>query len=171
MVCWGLAAEFHLFLKKFRSNWNFISEWNECQDQFYFFFLKSVSYCTLDVDSNSIRELNLLKSTCIKDGTLSMRLFLTEAYGFISCRDILITNLDASISYDELCDEVHEMCNLQQEQPITLKWIDDEGIVLKSLIILIFWMLWYREALKQLKSHSCYVVNKFINATGHNPVL
>ncbi|XP_030364055.1 protein kinase C zeta type isoform X1 [Strigops habroptila] len=41
--------------------------------------------------------------------------------------DILITNLDASMSYDELCDEVHEMCNLQQEQPITLKWIDDEG--------------------------------------------
>lgn len=35
------------------------------------------------------------------------------------------------MSYDELCDEVHEMCNLQQEQPITLKWIDDEGIVLK----------------------------------------
>ncbi|KAJ7421476.1 protein kinase C zeta type-like protein [Willisornis vidua] len=41
--------------------------------------------------------------------------------------DILITNLDASMSYDELCDEVHEMCNLEQEQPITLKWIDDEG--------------------------------------------
>ncbi|NXO04463.1 KPCZ kinase, partial [Rhinopomastus cyanomelas] len=41
--------------------------------------------------------------------------------------DILITNLDASMSYDKLCDEVHEMCNLQQEQPITLKWIDDEG--------------------------------------------
>lgn len=39
---------------------------------------------------------------------------------------ILITNLDASMSYAELCDEVHEMCNLQQEQPITLKWIDDE---------------------------------------------
>lgn len=49
----------------------------------------------------------------------------------MTCRDILITNMDASISYDELCDEVHEMCNLQQEQPITLKWIDDEGIVLK----------------------------------------
>lgn len=54
-----------------------------------------------------------------------------KAYVFISCSDILITNLDASMSYDELCDEVHEMCNLQQEQPITLKWIDDEGIVLK----------------------------------------
>uniref|UniRef100_A0A8C2TFP9 protein kinase C n=1 Tax=Coturnix japonica TaxID=93934 RepID=A0A8C2TFP9_COTJA len=41
--------------------------------------------------------------------------------------DILITNLDASINYDELCNEVREMCYLQQEQPITLKWIDDEG--------------------------------------------
>lgn len=38
------------------------------------------------------------------------------------------------MSYDELCDEVHEMCNLQQEQPITLKWIDDEGIVLKCCL-------------------------------------
>ncbi|XP_026515813.1 protein kinase C zeta type isoform X1 [Terrapene carolina triunguis] len=41
--------------------------------------------------------------------------------------DILITNLDASMNYGELCDEVREMCSLQQEQPITLKWIDDEG--------------------------------------------
>ncbi|KAG8142276.1 putative Protein kinase C protein [Naja naja] len=42
-------------------------------------------------------------------------------------RDILITNLGASMNYDELCDEVREMCNLSQEQPITLKWIDNEG--------------------------------------------
>ncbi|XP_058017210.1 protein kinase C zeta type isoform X2 [Ahaetulla prasina] len=41
--------------------------------------------------------------------------------------DILITNLGASINYDELCDEVREMCNLSQDQPITLKWIDNEG--------------------------------------------
>lgn len=47
--------------------------------------------------------------------------------------------MDAYISYDELCDEVREMCNLQQEQPITLKWIDDEGTVLKFyLVVLIF---------------------------------
>uniref|UniRef100_A0A6I8PB71 Protein kinase C n=1 Tax=Ornithorhynchus anatinus TaxID=9258 RepID=A0A6I8PB71_ORNAN len=44
-----------------------------------------------------------------------------------SSRDILITNLDASVTYDELCDDVREMCSLHQEQPITLKWIDDEG--------------------------------------------
>uniref|UniRef100_A0A8D2J5S3 protein kinase C n=1 Tax=Varanus komodoensis TaxID=61221 RepID=A0A8D2J5S3_VARKO len=42
-------------------------------------------------------------------------------------KDILITNLGASMNYDELCDEVREMCSLQQEQPITLKWIDNEG--------------------------------------------
>ncbi|KAG8569034.1 hypothetical protein GDO81_014238 [Engystomops pustulosus] len=41
--------------------------------------------------------------------------------------DILITRLGASMNYDELCDEVREMCSLNQRQPITLKWIDDEG--------------------------------------------
>ncbi|XP_025033525.1 protein kinase C zeta type isoform X2 [Python bivittatus] len=41
--------------------------------------------------------------------------------------DILITNLGASMNYDELCDEVRKMCILSQEQPITLKWIDNEG--------------------------------------------
>lgn len=66
----------------------------------------------------------------------------------MSCRDILITNLDASISYDELCDEVREMCNLQQEQPITLKWIDDEGSVLKYYLVVLFFffgVLWYKQ--------------------------
>lgn len=68
------------------------------------------------------------------DGTVGIcRYFLIKANVFILCRDILITNLDASMSYAELCDEVHEMCNLEQEQPITLKWIDDEGTGLKYL--------------------------------------
>ncbi|KAJ7306437.1 hypothetical protein JRQ81_009789 [Phrynocephalus forsythii] len=41
--------------------------------------------------------------------------------------DILITNLGVTMNYTELCDEVREMCSLLQEQPITLKWIDNEG--------------------------------------------
>ncbi|XP_059808170.1 protein kinase C zeta type isoform X1 [Hypanus sabinus] len=41
--------------------------------------------------------------------------------------DILITNLDAAINYEGMCSEVRDMCNLQQNQPITLKWIDNEG--------------------------------------------
>lgn len=71
----------------------------------------------------------------------------------MSCRDILITNLDASISYDELCDEVREMCNLQQEQPITLKWIDDEGSVLKYYLVVLFFFL------------VCYGTNRGIEQT------
>nr|XP_014344177.1 PREDICTED: protein kinase C zeta type [Latimeria chalumnae] len=41
--------------------------------------------------------------------------------------DMLITDLDASLSYDGLCKEVRDMCGLHHQQPITLKWIDDEG--------------------------------------------
>uniref|UniRef100_A0A4W3H0R1 protein kinase C n=1 Tax=Callorhinchus milii TaxID=7868 RepID=A0A4W3H0R1_CALMI len=42
-------------------------------------------------------------------------------------KDILISDLDAAISYDGLCSEVRNMCSLQQNQPLTLKWIDNEG--------------------------------------------
>ncbi|XP_069466275.1 protein kinase C zeta type isoform X1 [Ambystoma mexicanum] len=42
-------------------------------------------------------------------------------------RDILITHLDVSIDYLELCDEVRIMCSLHHEKQITLKWIDNEG--------------------------------------------
>ncbi|XP_048873802.1 protein kinase C zeta type isoform X3 [Brienomyrus brachyistius] len=42
-------------------------------------------------------------------------------------RNILISDLDAAMTYQELCEEVREMCSLHAEQPITLKWIDDEG--------------------------------------------
>ncbi|XP_045155163.1 protein kinase C zeta type [Echinops telfairi] len=45
----------------------------------------------------------------------------------IGRRDILITSLDAAITFEELCEDVREMCRLHQGQPLTLKWIDDEG--------------------------------------------
>ncbi|XP_041129051.1 protein kinase C zeta type-like [Polyodon spathula] len=41
--------------------------------------------------------------------------------------DMLITALDSSMTYRALCDEVRDMCSLLQTQPITLKWIDNEG--------------------------------------------
>ncbi|XP_031422918.1 protein kinase C zeta type-like [Clupea harengus] len=41
--------------------------------------------------------------------------------------DMLISDLEASMTYPELCEEVREICSLQQRQPFTLKWIDDEG--------------------------------------------
>ncbi|KAG7472800.1 hypothetical protein MATL_G00112780 [Megalops atlanticus] len=41
--------------------------------------------------------------------------------------DMLITDLDAAMTYVSLCEEVRTMCSLPRHQPITLKWIDDEG--------------------------------------------
>ncbi|XP_069097100.1 protein kinase C zeta type isoform X2 [Pleurodeles waltl] len=41
--------------------------------------------------------------------------------------DILITHLDISTDYEELCNEVRTMCSLHHGRPLTLKWIDDEG--------------------------------------------
>lgn len=101
---------------------------------------------------------------------------LIKAYVFISCRDILITNLVASMSYDELCDEVHEMCNLQQEQPITLKWIDDEGICTEILLRLswVYCPLWYKEgALRKLVyiGFMLWSYFLFLNTRVHNTVL
>lgn len=42
-------------------------------------------------------------------------------------RDMLITDLAATLTFVELCEEVRAMCSLTRQQPITLKWIDDEG--------------------------------------------
>ncbi|XP_030588508.1 protein kinase C zeta type [Archocentrus centrarchus] len=43
------------------------------------------------------------------------------------CGDILITDLAATVTFVELCEEVKTMCSVARQQPITLKWIDDEG--------------------------------------------
>ncbi|XP_053705158.1 protein kinase C zeta type isoform X2 [Synchiropus splendidus] len=41
--------------------------------------------------------------------------------------DMLITDLAAKVTFVDLCEEVRAMCNVARQQPITLKWIDDEG--------------------------------------------
>uniref|UniRef100_A0A8C4HYV7 protein kinase C n=1 Tax=Dicentrarchus labrax TaxID=13489 RepID=A0A8C4HYV7_DICLA len=41
--------------------------------------------------------------------------------------DMLITDLAATVTFVELCEEVRTMCSVAKQQPITLKWIDDEG--------------------------------------------
>uniref|UniRef100_A0A6Q2YFN3 protein kinase C n=1 Tax=Esox lucius TaxID=8010 RepID=A0A6Q2YFN3_ESOLU len=40
---------------------------------------------------------------------------------------MLITDLPTALTYEGLCEEVRVLCSLAWEQPITLKWIDDEG--------------------------------------------
>ncbi|KAF3696398.1 Protein kinase C zeta type [Channa argus] len=43
------------------------------------------------------------------------------------CGDMLITDLAATVTFVELCEQVRIMCSVTKQQPITLKWIDDEG--------------------------------------------
>lgn len=42
-------------------------------------------------------------------------------------RDILITSVDAMTTFNDLCEEVRDMCGLHQQHPLTLKWVDSEG--------------------------------------------
>ncbi|TNN41347.1 Protein kinase C iota type [Liparis tanakae] len=40
---------------------------------------------------------------------------------------MLIADLAATVTFVELHEEVRKMCSVAKQQPITLKWIDDEG--------------------------------------------
>ncbi|KAF3859919.1 hypothetical protein F7725_000174 [Dissostichus mawsoni] len=40
--------------------------------------------------------------------------------------DMLIADLAATLTFVELCEEVRMLCSVAKQQPITLKWIDDE---------------------------------------------
>uniref|UniRef100_A0A8C1Q1Y7 Protein kinase C iota type n=1 Tax=Cyprinus carpio TaxID=7962 RepID=A0A8C1Q1Y7_CYPCA len=44
-----------------------------------------------------------------------------------SHQDIMITHFDPSISYEGLCNEVRDMCSMDNDQLFTMKWIDEEG--------------------------------------------
>ncbi|KAK7799805.1 hypothetical protein U0070_023239, partial [Myodes glareolus] len=46
---------------------------------------------------------------------------------FFFFRDIMITHFEPSISFEGLCSEVRDMCSFDNEQPFTMKWIDEEG--------------------------------------------
>lgn len=39
----------------------------------------------------------------------------------------MITQLEPSISYEGLQEQMREMCSMESEQPFTMKWIDEEG--------------------------------------------
>ncbi|ESO07926.1 hypothetical protein HELRODRAFT_186826 [Helobdella robusta] len=41
--------------------------------------------------------------------------------------DVMITFLGSDISYDALCAEMRDICKFDQDQPFTIKWVDEEG--------------------------------------------
>lgn len=46
--------------------------------------------------------------------------------------------MDPNIGFDDLCDDLRDLCKFNSEDPITMKWIDEEGwssFYLRSLYV------------------------------------
>ncbi|XP_013393561.1 protein kinase C iota type isoform X2 [Lingula anatina] len=41
--------------------------------------------------------------------------------------DIMVTHLPMDITYSSLCKEMQEICQFDEQQPFTMKWLDEEG--------------------------------------------
>jgi len=49
----------------------------------------------------------------------------------------LITNIGSDITYEGLCAEMRDICKFSDDQPFTVKWVDEEGIS-RLVIFLVF---------------------------------
>jgi len=58
-----------------------------------------------------------------KDYFISIQLFSL----FIFFRDILITSVNGEITFADFCAEIKDICKFDDEQPFTMKWLDEEG--------------------------------------------
>jgi len=43
-------------------------------------------------------------------------------------RKVMVTEITSSITYNRLCDEMRDICNFDEKQPFTMKWVDEEGM-------------------------------------------
>ncbi|KAL0274952.1 UNVERIFIED_CONTAM: hypothetical protein PYX00_002964 [Menopon gallinae] len=41
--------------------------------------------------------------------------------------EIMVTYIDPHITFEQLCQEMREMCSFTPEQVFTMKWVDEEG--------------------------------------------
>lgn len=42
-------------------------------------------------------------------------------------REIMITYIDPMITFEQLCQEMRQICRFSQEQVFTMKWVDEDG--------------------------------------------
>lgn len=42
-------------------------------------------------------------------------------------RDVMCLIMDPNIAFDDLCDDIRELCKFESDDIFTLKWIDEEG--------------------------------------------
>lgn len=43
------------------------------------------------------------------------------------CRDVLVSSVDSDITYEGLLAEMKDICRFDEQQPFTMKWVDEEG--------------------------------------------
>jgi hypothetical protein len=43
---------------------------------------------------------------------------------------VLITYIKPTITLDQLCEEIRDMCRFTMEQHFTVKWVDEEGMTM-----------------------------------------
>ena len=56
----------------------------------------------------------------------SRKLLFHVIYSFCR-REKMITYINQQITFDQLCDEMRDICKFSSDQLFTMKWIDDEG--------------------------------------------
>ena len=57
---------------------------------------------------------------------LLRQLLLTKSY-FFTFRQVFITYIDTTITYDTIMSEMREICGFPRVHPFTIKWVDEEG--------------------------------------------
>ena len=49
------------------------------------------------------------------------------AFLFLHCSDVMVTSIDSDITFEGICAEMKDICRFDEEQPFTMKWVDEEG--------------------------------------------
>jgi len=42
-------------------------------------------------------------------------------------REVMITYVDPTVTFEQLCSEMREICRFGGDQVFTMKWVDEEG--------------------------------------------
>lgn len=50
-------------------------------------------------------------------------------------RDVMCLVMDPNIAFDDLCDDLRDLCKFNSEDPFTMKWIDEEGFLFFRFLI------------------------------------
>lgn len=51
--------------------------------------------------------------------------------------DVMCLVMDPGIAFDDLCDDIRDLCKFASEDVFTMKWIDEEGILFYFHVCLI----------------------------------